>query len=155
MHSQSEKKPRIVVADDHPEVIKTLTKILNADFELVGSAKNGLEAIGAIAQFQPDILVTDIEMPMMDGIRVARHLRRINCAVKIVFISASSDPEIAGLAISSEASGFVLKSRMATDLAHAVREALAGRQFVSETVDAIVPCSQPWRRSEATEAVTL
>jgi len=91
---------------------------------------------------------------MMDGIHAARHLRRINCAVKIVFISASSDTEIAGLAISSEASGFVLKSRMATDLVHAIREALAGRQFVSETVDAIVPCSQPWRPSEATEAVT-
>src|SRR5437660_4605866 len=131
MDSQNEKKPRIVVADDHPEIIKTVTKILSREFELVGSAKNGLEAIGTVTQFQPDVLITDIEMPRMDGIHAARHLRRVGGTTKIIFISASLDSEVASVAMSIEASAFVIKSHMATDLARAIREALAGTQFAS------------------------
>jgi len=142
MDSQSENKLRIVVADDHPKVIKTVSELLGTEFELVGSAKNGLEAIGAVAQFKPDVLITDIEMPMMDGIRAARHLRRIGCNVNIVFISSSPDPEVASAAMSDHGSGFVLKSRMATDLVQAVREVIVGGQFVSETVHAALAAYQ-------------
>lgn len=139
MNSHNEKKQRIVVADDHPEIIELVIKILGSEFEVAGSARNGLEAIGAIAQFQPDVLITDVHMPIMDGISAARHLRRVKCGVKVIFMSGSADPEIASVAMSTDASAFVLKTRMATDLSHAIREALAGRQFVSETVDAKLP----------------
>ena len=139
MDSLKETKPRIVVTDDHPATIKLVNRLLEGQFEIVGSSQNGLEAIGSVARFQPDVLLTDIEMPMMDGIRAARHLQQMNSALKIVFMSASADPDIVNAALSTGALAFVLKSRLATDLEAAIREALAGRQFVSETVEVALP----------------
>ena len=155
MASQNANRTTIVVADDHVEIIKIIKNILSDDFEVVASAANGLAAIGAIAQFQPDVLITDIQMPMMDGIRAARHLRSMESTVKIIFISGSADPEVAQAAMSTNASGFVLKSHMAVDLPHALREALAGRHFISETVDAGISSLAPaLPRSAAAETVT-
>lgn len=139
MDSDKGNKPRIVVADDHPAIIKLITRMLETHFEVAGSAQNGLEAIGAVAQFRPDVLISDVEMPMMDGIRAARHFRRMQSDLKVIFMSASSDPDIVSAAMLTGASGFVLKSRLATDLLVAIREALTGGQFVSETVEVALP----------------
>jgi len=91
MDSLKETKPRIVVTDDHPATIKLSTDSWRAGSRLWARPRTGSKP-SAQSQFQPDILITEIEMPMMDSIRAAGHLQRMNSGLKIVFMSARQIP---------------------------------------------------------------
>jgi len=118
-----------MLVDDIPEVIEFCRGILEANYEIVGTAGDGESAIALFAAEQPDVLVLDISMPGLTGIDVARRLRASGCTAAIVFVSASV--ERAAAAIEAGGSAFVWKNRIKADLELAVSEALAGRLFVS------------------------
>ena len=80
---------------------------------------------------KPDVCVLDISMPKMSGIEAAIQLRKRGSAVKVVFLTVHEDPDFVGAALATDALGYVVKSRMASDLSSAIREALAERLFVS------------------------
>jgi len=124
---------RIVLADDHPVVRQSLKKILNQqpDFDLVGETDNGLETLSLVKQLQPDLLVTDLMMPGMNGLEVARRIRLSFPATRIVVVSVNSDePDVAG-AFRCGANAFVLKTACGRHLVAAVRAVLAGHRYVS------------------------
>ena len=123
--------PRVLLADDLPEMLETVTQLLRDDFEIVGYAQDGEEAIKAATTLNPDLLVLDIEMPFRNGIQVASHLRDLGCRAKVIFLSVHDDPDYVEAAWSIGALGYVLKSRIAADLLPAVQEALQGRRFIS------------------------
>lgn len=123
--------PRVLLADDMPEMVESVTQLLRRDFDVVGYAENGEEAIEAIAHLNPDLLVLDISMPVLNGIQVASLLRESGSSVKLIFLTVNEDPDYIEAAFSVGASGYVFKSRVATDLIPAVEGVLRGRKFTS------------------------
>lgn len=128
------KKPRILIADDHAIVVEGLQRLLAADFELVGVARNGVEMVEKCMGLEPDVVVADVSMPLMNGIEAVRKLRRQGDETTVVFLSMHADVTSATRAIEAGAFGYVLKHAASDELVTAIREALAGRTFVSPSL---------------------
>jgi len=124
--------PRVLLADDLPEVHEKLIQLLRHDFEIVGSAYDGEQAMEAAKTHNPDLLILDISMPLLNGIQVASRLRETNCKAKVIFLTVHEDPDYVEAAFSVGALGYILKARFTSDLIPAIREALQGRRFNSE-----------------------
>ena len=120
-------RPRIVVAEDNPEMRERLTELLQVDFEVVAAVADGKEALNTVLGLTPDILVTDISMPILNGIQVASRLRDLGNCAKVVFVTVHNDDDCREAAFSMGAVGYVLKSRIATDLVPAMQVCVAIR----------------------------
>jgi len=128
------KVPRVLLADDHAEIMTQTVNVLAGEFEIVGSVANGLNLIKAAAQFDPDVVVLDITMPGLDGIEAARRLKHSGCRAKLVFLTVHEDPDYVRAALQSGGAAYVIKARLASDLITAIHEALAEHPFVSPTL---------------------
>jgi len=130
-------KPRILLADDHSGMIATVSQLLESDFEIVATVCNGLEALEAVHRLDPDLVVLDIGMPQLDGLRTAQQLARLGSRAKIVFFTIHDDQDYISAALTAGASGYVLKGRMQTDLVKAIRTVLQGGVFVSSRAEVV------------------
>jgi DNA-binding NarL/FixJ family response regulator len=122
---------RIVVADDHRQVLAEVVHLLQSEFEIVAAVGDGVSAVQSVADLKPDVVVLDIEMPLLNGFEVAQQIKEMGRLTKIVFFSIHEDPDYIEHAKTIRAS-YVLKSRMTSDLSLAINETLEGRIFVSE-----------------------
>lgn len=121
---------RVLLADDHIRILESVQKLLGPGYHVVAAVNNGFSALVVAKALSPDLIVLDIEMPEMDGIRVAQELRRQGLAARILFLTVHDDEDyLAAARICGN--GYVLKSRMGSELHHAINEALSGRFFVS------------------------
>jgi DNA-binding NarL/FixJ family response regulator len=127
-------RARVLLADDHEEFLAVEVQLLEPEFEVVTTASDGREALEKAARLGPDIVILDISISKMDGIETARHLRAAGTEAKIVFLTVHSDPDYVRAGLAAGATGYVVKSRLASDLVLALREALAGRSFVSPSI---------------------
>lgn len=125
------KRPRIVLADDHRIVLEGLRSLLQPEFELAGTAENGLELLELVEHTHPDVIITDISMPMLNGIDAVRKLREMQVEAKIVFLTMHPDVVYATRALEAGASGYVLKHSAPDELISAIHEVLRGGTFVS------------------------
>jgi DNA-binding NarL/FixJ family response regulator len=124
-------KTRILLADDHPNLLETVRDIIEPCFEVVGSVGNGSALLKAAAQLNPDVILTDISMPILNGIEAVKRLKESGCQSKIVFLTLHSEHEFVRACFEAGAAGYVLKTRMASDVLNAIQTALEGRIFVS------------------------
>jgi DNA-binding NarL/FixJ family response regulator len=124
-------RPNIVIGDDTNIMRTVISQLVSPYFHVVHMATNGREAIEAVVNSQPDVVILDILMPDLDGIEVTRRLTAIRIKSKILILTLLEDPGYVVAALSAGASGFVFKRRMTTDLVAAIEEVLAGRVFVS------------------------
>lgn len=124
----------MLLADDHPAMLAMAAAALAGEFQVVGTVPDGVELLAAAAQLGPDVIVLDITMPRLDGLEAARQLQRIHPQIKLVFLSVHTDGDFARSAFEAGALGYSVKVRLASDLLPAVRAALAGRRFLSPTV---------------------
>jgi len=127
-------KVKIVLADDHPRFPEMAERLLQSDFEVVAKVGNGRDLFEAAMRLQPDIVVSDISMPVLNGIDAADLLRESGCRAKIIFLSVHNDAEFVRQCLLAGAFGYVIKSRIATELLPAINEALAGHIFISQQV---------------------
>ncbi len=127
-------KVRVVLADDHREVIAKIRGVLGDEFEVVEAAENGNEAVIAVLALDPDVFVTDISMPVLNGLQAARRIQKTNSRVKIIFLTIHEDRDFIAAAFSAGATGYVTKRRLSTDLVVAIQEALKGHTFVSDSI---------------------
>jgi DNA-binding NarL/FixJ family response regulator len=127
-------RARVLLADDHPELLAIAEKLidLEAGFEVVEVFTSGQAVVDNAESLNPDIIVLDITMPGITGIETARRLQHLR--TKVVFLTVHDDPDYLRSALSTGAIGYVVKDRLATDLVPALREALAGRQFISPSL---------------------
>jgi DNA-binding NarL/FixJ family response regulator len=123
---------RVLIADDHPAILDEVRRSLDGDFAVVGTVGNGRDAVDSVLSLNPDILITDISMPVMDGLQVASALRSTDSRTKVVFLTCHADQDFVAAALSAGAYGYVTKPRLSTDLVPAIQQAVEGRVFVSE-----------------------
>ena len=129
--SSSDDSVRLLLADDNPSMLQAARRILEPEFQVVGTVQDGQALLEAADALRPDVLIIDISMGMLNGLEAARILTRSECKPKIVFLTVHQDQEFVEEAFSVGALGYVVKPRLGTDLLPAVREALVGRAFVS------------------------
>lgn len=110
-------------------------RLLGPEFEIVGEAQNGQALVEAALKLKPDVIVTDIGMPILNGIEAAMRLREAGSTPKIVFLTVLSDRDFIPTCMATGALGYVVKSRLASDLEPAIRAAVAGRIFISPALD--------------------
>lgn len=122
---------RILLADDSPSMLQAARLILEPEFQIVGTVDDGEAVLEAMQSLEPDVLILDISMGLMNGLEAARLLTRTGSKAKIVFLTVHKDQEFVEEAFSAGAMGYVIKPRLGTDLLIAVREALMGHTFVS------------------------
>jgi DNA-binding NarL/FixJ family response regulator len=120
---------RILLADDHREMLSVVTGLLADEFDIVAAVENGRLAVEAAGDLDPDVIVLDMAMPVMHGLEAAVRLRDSGSRAKIIFLTVQAQAESIAAAFSAGALGYVLKSRIASDLVLAVREVVEGRIF--------------------------
>ena len=124
-------KVRVLLADDHVAILARIRRGLGEQFDVVDTVKNGQEAVEAVLRLDPDVLVTDISMPVLDGFQAASRIRNAGSRTKVIFLTVHEDLDFVSAAFAAGGSGYVTKSRLSTDLAPAINDALQGRSFVS------------------------
>ena len=105
--------------------------MLSADYEVVAALHSGEGLLGTIAKCRPDVVVLDIALPGQNGIELARRIRSLGHACRIVILTIHDDADYVRAALDAGASGYVLKPRLATDLVAALSAAVEGRCYVS------------------------
>jgi len=129
----------LLLADDNVAVLDHVCKILENNYEIVGTLYDGESVLRVWTRLKADLIVLDISMENMNGLEVARRLRNSGCKSKIVFLTVHRDPEFVRAALDAGGSAYVVKSRMWKDLAPAIEAALSGKHFVSATIGKIKP----------------
>lgn len=124
-------KIRVVLADDHQTIATEVCGAIVEQCEVIAVTQDGKQAVAAVLRLDPDILITDISMPVMDGLQAARQLQKANCRARVVFLTIHEDDDFVAAAFSAGAVGYVTKARLATDLIPAILEAMQGHTFVS------------------------
>ena len=123
----------IVLAEDHHIVRQGLHILLQAErnFSIIGETGDGLEAVQLVERLQPDVLVLDLMMPSLNGLEVTRQVTKRAPQTRIIILSMHANEAYVREALRNGAAGYVLKESSAADLVQAVREAIAGRRYLS------------------------
>lgn len=121
-------RPRILLADDFPQLLEEAEKLLRNDFEIVGFAHDGGQALRLALTLNPDILLLDISMPVLCGFEVAARLKQADCATKIIFVTIHEDRDYSDRASALGASAYIVKCRLRKDLLPAMHAVLRGRR---------------------------
>ena len=121
----------VLLADDHPHFPALVEKLLRPSFHVILRVFDGRSMVEACSRLTPDVIITDISMPVLDGIDAVHQLRKSGNTAKVIFLTVHSDPDFIRACFATGASGYVLKTQVATDLLPAIREVLAGHRFIS------------------------
>jgi two-component system nitrate/nitrite response regulator NarL len=122
---------RIVVVDDNPAVLSQVVSLLETEFDVVGTAENGLLALESIRRLMPDVVVADLGMPVLNGVELTKELKKVASRPVVVICSVENDQEIVEATRQAGALGYVFKTHMTHDLIKAVKLAAQGKPFIS------------------------
>jgi DNA-binding NarL/FixJ family response regulator len=126
-------RPRVFLADDHPDFLKLEMAFLQPHFELIGTAADGASLVSEVLRLSPDVVVADITMPIMTGIDAVHKLVQSGCTAKFVFLTIHASEEYVQACLEQGARGFVTKSRMKAHLIPAINAVLDGRPYVASS----------------------
>lgn len=120
---------RVVIADDHALVLEGLRSLLagESDIRVIATATDGERLLDAVNRFHPDVVITDIRMPYMDGLTSLKEIRRVRPATRVLLLTAYTDEETLQTAVSSDADGLLLKTDPPQQTIHAIRQVMAGQ----------------------------
>ncbi|HEY9015824.1 MAG TPA: response regulator transcription factor [Gemmatimonadales bacterium] len=121
---------RVLLADDHPPLLAAIRRLLAPEFEVVGEAHNGEEAVQMARDLHPDVVVTDLAMPRKGGLDAIRQISANKLAPAIVVLTVLADSAVVDAAVAAGARAYVLKSQAGVALLPAISAALAGRSTI-------------------------
>jgi DNA-binding NarL/FixJ family response regulator len=130
----STSRSRILIADDHTLVAELCKKLLEAEFDVVGTACDGRTLVRMAAELKPDVIVVDVAMPILNGLDAGQQVKQKLPAVKLVYLTMNPDPEVAAEAFRRGASGYLLKTCAADEMVIAVRRVLRGMSYMSPSL---------------------
>lgn len=128
------KRIRLLIADDHVMFAQGLESLLHDEFDLIGTARNGEELVEATLRLEPDVILVDISMPVLNGFDAVRHIRERGTQAKIIFLTMHDDATLLSEAFRCGASGYILKQAAGEELVNAIREVARGNNYVSPLV---------------------
>jgi DNA-binding NarL/FixJ family response regulator len=127
-------KPRVLLADDHALILGAFEKLLAGECDVVGQVGDGRALVAAVETLNPDVVVLDISMPLLNGLDAGRQIKQKSRNVKLVYLTMNEDPDLAAEAFRAGASGYLLKSSAASELTAAIREVTQGRSYITPLV---------------------
>ena len=127
-------RARIILADDHNLLLDAFRLILEPHFEVVATFADGKALLEGAPALNPDVIVTDIGMPVMNGLNACQRIKQILPKVKLIFLTVNDDPALVAEAFRSGASGYLVKNVAASELVHAIREVLLGRSYLTPLI---------------------
>ena len=150
------RRARVLLADDHRLLLEAFEKLLQPDFEVVGTVSDGRALLTAARELKPDVIVLDIAMPLLNGMVAAERLKKMMPEVKLIFLTVNEDPGFASEAMRIGASGYLLKSSAASELFHAIEVALEGRTYVTPMImqDMVTSLANGRQPNEASAKLT-
>jgi len=119
--SQAPRRPRVLVADDHADMVKAICRLLALDCDVVGTVADGGEVVEAVQRLQPDVTVVDLNLPTVSGFEACRRIREVDPNAKVIVFTAMNDPSLRQRAFELGASAFVCKVATDGDLLAAVQ----------------------------------
>jgi DNA-binding NarL/FixJ family response regulator len=125
---------RILLADDHTLICSLLRDLLEPEYEVVGSVRDGQELLKAASSLRPDVVIADIGMPSLNGLDAGRRLKEANPHIKLIYLTMNNNVEYAREALQGGASAFVLKNSQSSHLLQAIRDALRGISYVAPEI---------------------
>jgi DNA-binding NarL/FixJ family response regulator len=142
-------KPRVLLADDHTLLLEAFKRLLEPEFEVVGAAVDGRALLAQAEALRPDVIVSDISMPGMNGLEACARIKALRPGTAIVYLTVNADPHVAAEAFRAGASGYLLKSTTGSELAAAIRASLRGEQFLSVVIAGGDPAALPTRPADS------
>jgi NarL family two-component system response regulator LiaR len=129
-------KIRIVVVDDHQLVRAGITALLTtqSDMEVIGEAANGKEALEKIKALTPDIVLMDISMPEMDGIRAAKQISELSPSTRVLMLTQHVQEEYVQRVMHSGIDGYILKNSLVAELTKAIRAVHEGKRYITPAI---------------------
>ena len=127
-------RPRVLLADDHALLVGAFEKLLAGECDIVGQVNDGRALVVAATKLQPDLIVLDISMPLLNGLEAGRQIKQQFRNIKLIFVTMNEDPDLAAEAFRAGASGYVLKRSAAAELTTAIREVMLGRSYITPLV---------------------
>ena len=143
-------RPRVLLADDHARWLANASTFLATDFDVVAAVPDGRQALDASLRLNPDVAILDISMPGLDGLQTARELKRAGSHASIIMLTTYESDAYVAAAIQSGAHGYVVKTRMFSDLPSAIDHALARRLFVP-SLTSLLAIAQPGAGTHAVQ----
>jgi DNA-binding NarL/FixJ family response regulator len=128
------KRTQLLIADDHVMFAEGLESLLRDEFDLLGIAGNGEELVEATLRLQPDVILVDISMPILNGFDAVRRIKADGSEAKIIFLTMHDDATLLAEAFRCGASGYILKQAAGEELANAIRQVAHGSNYVSPLI---------------------
>ena len=125
-------RSRILIADDHNLVAELCKGLLETEFDVVGVVSDGRALVRAAGELRPDVVVLDIAMPILNGLDAGQRVKEILPTVKLVYLTMNPEVDVAAEAFERGASGYLLKTCAAAEMAAAVRHVLRGKSYLSK-----------------------
>ena len=148
-------KARILLADDHTLVAEAFKRLLEPEFEVVGTVGDGRALLRAAAELKPDLVLVDLNMPLLNGLDASEQLKQALPKIKIIVLTMNEDPEIAAETMEKWASGYLLKKSAGSELSKAVRDVLRGGRYIAPALrEAIEDLDSRDFRSDSTRSLT-
>jgi len=134
---------RVLLADDHTLYREAIQSALEKeDFEVVGQASDGRDAVGQCRDLQPDLAVLDVSMPLITGIDAAREIIRVCPNTRVVILGEHTADKYVRESLKAGAKGYVVKGDSAAELAHALRRVAKGETYITRSASAVVQGQQ-------------
>jgi DNA-binding NarL/FixJ family response regulator len=127
-------RERILLADDHGLVMEGLRTLLTPHFDIVGEATDGRKLMEQARKLEPDVVLIDLSMPLLNGLDAGKVLKTLLPKTKLIVVTMNEDPQIAENALRTWASGYVLKKSRGAELIRGIREVLSGKTYVSPQI---------------------
>lgn len=127
-------RPSVLLADDHILVLEALKKLLDPEFDIVGTVGEGRALLASAQKLKPEVIVLDLGMPEMSGMEAGVQLKRLVPCTKLIVLTMSEDVDLASEALHNWASGYLLKKSAGSELIKAIREVLQGRSYVTPKI---------------------
>ncbi len=132
--SRADRRLRVLLADDHPEMLEEIRSLLAREFEIVGSVGDGQALLSAVERLRPDAVVTDIKMPLLDGVEAGRKILREGLCAAIILLTMYNDPHLVHSALESGIRGYMLKVDAGEELGLAIVTVAGGGTYLSRSV---------------------